>query len=234
MILLDIPPLLRRALPLVLVGAVLGVLAGCDAVSIESGEVDRRSDDPNEVEIRADSFTRADLLFEPVSISEGETFSIELMDANRDQNVTRITHEGISDERKVLRAHFDPLQPASVDVNCRNEKADTEQRMATIQAPKLKSSDNGTGAIASMEKEPTSYHYIENGDDVIVEVDYDTDTSTEGVTPGAVFDFPSSTDPVQCTHVGFVLEGVSGSVAANGVRFNGGDREPRFRKKNLR
>lgn len=229
-----ISSMLRSSFPLVLAVVVLGVLAGCDTVSLETGEVDRRSDDPNEVEIRADSFTRADLLFEPVSVSEGETFSIELMDANRDQNVTRITHEGISDERMLLRAQFDPLQPASVAVNCRNENADTEQKMATIQPPKLKSSDNATSAIATMEKEPTSYHYIDDGDEVIVEVDYDTDTSTEGVTPGAVFDFPSSDTAVQCTHVSFALEGVSGSVAASGVRFSGGDREPRFRKRELR
>lgn len=230
---LDMPRMLRRTLPLVFVALVFGVLAGCDAVSLQSEEVDRQSDDPNEVEIRADSFTRADLLFEPVSVSEGETFSIELMDANRNRNVTRITHEGIADERTVLRAQFDPLQPASVAINCRNENTDAERKMATIQSPKLKSSDNEVEEVASTQDEPTSYHYIEDGDDVIVEVDYDTDTS-EGVTPGAVFDFPSSTDPVQCTHVGFVLEGVSGSVAANGVRFSGGDREPQFRKKEIR
>ncbi len=228
---LNIPRTLRQALPLALV---LGVLAGCDAVSLESDEVDRRSEDPNEVEIRADSFTRADLLFEPVSISEGETFSIELMDARRDRNVTRITHEGISADRQVLRARFNPLQPASVAVNCRNESTDRERRMATLQPPKLKSSNNGTGAIATMEKEPTSYHYIQDGDNIIVEVDYDTDTSTEGVTPGAVFDFPSSDAAVQCTHVNFVLEGVSSSISADGVRFSGGDREPRFREKRLR
>ena len=231
---LDISQPLRRTVPFVLAAVVLGVLVGCDAVSLESGEIDRQSDEPNEVEIRADSFTRADLLFEPVSVSEGETFSIELMDANRDQGITRITHEGISGQRTLLRARFHPLQPTSVAVNCRNEQAGTEQRMATFQSPKAKSGDDEVEPVVSTRDEPTSYHYLENGDDILVEVDYDTDTSTEGVTPGAVFDFPSSEDAVQCTHVRFVLEGVSSSVSANGIRFSGGDQEPRFRQKRIR
>jgi len=218
-------PLSIRTLSLTLAAVGLAVLVGCDTVDVRTAE-EARTDNSDEVEIRSDAFTRADIRFEPVSLSPGETFSVGLMDETREGNVTRIVHEGSEDGSYQLRAQFDPLNPASVSVRCRNVEDNTQKTMATLGSPPRKSGDlSGT---ARTSREPTSYHYIDDGDDVIVEVDYDTDTGTEEVVGGGVFQFPSADEPVTCTHVAFVLEDVSRSVRASGVRFDG--REPTFLK----
>jgi hypothetical protein len=212
-----------RTVSLTLVAVGLAVLVGCDTVEVRTAE-EARTDNSNEVEIRSDAFTRADIRFEPVSLSPGETFSVGLMDETREGNVTRIIHEGSEDGSYQLRAQFDPLNPASVAVRCRNVEDNTQKTMARLEAPTQKSG-NVTG-VARTAEEPTSYHYIEDGENVTVEVDYDTDTSTEEVVGGGVFQFPSADEPMTCTHVAFVLEDVSRSIRASGVRFDG--RKPTF------
>ncbi|MEF8797063.1 MAG: hypothetical protein V5A22_11530 [Salinivenus sp.] len=216
-----------RTLPVIAVTLLIGVLVGCDTVEIRTGEEAETT--PNEVTIQSDDFTRADLLFEPVSLASGETFSIDLMDEELGGQVTRITHEGISDDRHLLRAQFDPLNPASVEVQCRDKKAGTQQTMATLGGTALKS---GTvSGVARSHAEPTSYHYIQDGPTTVVEVDYDQESETNGIDPGGVFKFPASDRPVQCTHVAFVMEDVSSTLTADGIQFEG-DR-PSFRKKRV-
>lgn len=210
----------------------LVVVAGCDAVKPESNSVDTQSED-DEVQIRAKSFTRADLTFEPVPIAPGKTFSIQLMDEQLGQDVTRISHEGTEGGRHLLRARFDPLKPASVTVQCRNEKAGTRRKMATLGGSTLKSAQTDEHLVARGDPQPTSYHYIEMGDNVIVEVDYGEGGANGGMKPGGMFKFPSSDEPVECTHVAFELEDVSTSLSADGIRFSG-DRQPTFRRKRLR
>lgn len=216
-----------RTLPVIAVSILIGVLVGCDTVEVRTGEEAETT--PNEVTIQADDFTRADLLFEPVSLASGETFSIDLMDEELGGQVTRITHEGTSDDRHLLRAQFDPLNPASVEVQCRDKKAGTQQTMATLGGAALKS---GTvSGVARSHAEPTSYHYIQDGPTTVVEVDYDQESETNGIDPGGLFDFPASDQPVQCTHVAFVMEDVSSTLTADGIQFEG-DR-PSFRKKRV-
>jgi hypothetical protein len=215
-----------RTLSLALVAVCLGVATGCDTVEVRTAE-EADTEAADEVEIRSDTFTRADIRFEPVSLSPGETFSVGLMDETREGDVTRIIHEGSEDGRYQLRAQFDPLNPASVTVRCRNVEENTQRTMATLEAPTQKSGD--VSGTARTSREPTSYHYIQDGETTVVEVDYDTDTSTEEVVGGGVFQFPSADEPVTCTHVAFVLEDVSRTIRASGVRFDG--REPTFRQK---
>lgn len=224
----------RSAAVFVLAAALFGVFGGCDAVEPRSDDTDVRSSGPNEVQIESESFTRADLQFDPVSVSPGKTFSIELMDDEIGQDVTRITHEGTSDGSHLLRAQFDPLKPTAVSVRCRNQNEGTQRTMATFGSAKLKSGDTGGAReVARTDStEVSSYHYIDDGETVIVEVDYGGG-STGGLRPG-VFKFPSSDQPVQCTHVGFVLENVSTPLSADGIRFRGGDRAPSFQRKHLR
>jgi hypothetical protein len=207
-----------------LLAAFVGIAVGCDTVELRTGE-EPDTESSDEVEIRSDTFTRADIRFEPVSVSPGEIFSIGLMDESREGDVTRIIHEGSEDGRYQLRAEFDPLNPASVSVRCRNVEENTRKTVATLESPTRKSGN--VSGTARTSREPTSYHYIDDGDDVIVEVDYDTDTSTEEVVGGGVFQFPSAEKPLQCTHVAFVLEDVS-RIRASGVRFDG--RAPTFRQ----
>jgi len=208
-----------------LLAAFVGIAVGCDTVELRTGE-EGDTESSDEVNIRSDAFDRADIRFEPVSLAPGETFSVGLMDETREGDVTRIVHEGREDGSYQLRAQFDPLDPASVAVRCRNVEDNTQQTMAKLSAPTQKS--GSVSGVARTSREPTSYHYIEDGENVTVEVDYDTDTETEEVVGGGVFEFPSADEPVTCTHVAFVLEDVSRSIRASGVRFDG--RNPTFLK----
>jgi hypothetical protein len=223
------PPVSRAttALPLIAATLLIGGLVGCDAVELRTGEEAETTS--NEVTIQPDDFTRADLQFEPVSLASGETFSIDLMDEELGGQVTRITHEGTSDGRHLLRAQFDPLNPASVEVQCRDKKAGTQQTMATLGGAALKSGN--VSGVARSHAEPTSYHYIQDGPTTVVAVDYGQEGGTSGIDPGGAFDFPALDQPVECTHVAFVMEDVSPTLTADGIQFDG-DR-PSFRKKRV-
>jgi hypothetical protein len=223
---------LFRSLPLIVATALIGVLVGCDTVELRTDE-DVEAEGPDEVEIQSDEFTRADLLFEPVSLSSGETFSIDLMDEELGGRAARITHEGTSDGRYLLRAQFDPLDPASVEVRCRNVEAGTQRKIATLGAATLKSGDASGEMVARGDSEPTSYHYIQDGENTIVAVDYDQEASSSKVDLGGAFTFPSADQPAQCTHVAFVMEDVSSRLTADGIEFEGDDR-PTFREKKLK
>lgn len=218
-----------RALSLIVATALIGVVVGCDTVELRTGEKDETQ--PGEVAIQSDNFTRADLLFEPVSLSSGETFSIDLMDENLGGRAARITHEGTSNGRYLLRAQFDPLNPASVTVRCRNAETGTQQTMATLGGATLKSGGTTGNMIARGDStEPTSYHYIQDGGNTIVAVDYDQETSSSGVNVGGAFTFPSSNQPTQCTHIAFVMKDAA-SLTADGIAFEG--EHPTFREKQV-
>jgi len=208
-----------------LLAAFVGIAVGCDTVELRTDE-EGDTESSDKVEIRSDAFDRADIRFEPVSLAPGETFSVGLMDETREGGVTRIVHEGREDGSYQLRAQFDPLDPASVAVRCRNVEDNTQKTMARLESPTQKS--GGVSGVARTSDEPTSYHYIEDGENVTVEVDYDQKSGTEEVVGGGVFQFPSTGESTTCTHVAFVLEGVSRSVRASGVRFDG--RNPTFLK----
>lgn len=216
-----------RTLSLIAATLLIGGLVGCDTVELRTGEEAETTS--NEVTIQSDDFTRADLQFEPVSLASGETFSIDLMDEELGGQVTRITHEGTSDGRHLLRAQFDPLNPASVEVQCRDKKAGTQQTMATLGGAALKSGN--VSGVARSHAEPTSYHYIQDGPTTVVAVDYGQEGGTSGIDPGGAFDFPALDQPVECTHVAFVMEDVSSTLTADGIQFDG-DR-PSFRKKRV-
>jgi hypothetical protein len=218
-----------RTLPVIAVSLLIGVLVGCDTAELRPDDEPRRAD---EVAIESDDFTRADLLFEPVSLSPGETFSIDLMDEELGGRAARITHEGISDGRYLLRAQFDPLDPASVEVRCRNVETGTRRTVATLGGRTLKSGDLSGNVIARGDStDPSSFHYIQDGPTTVVEVDYDRDIGASEVVGGAAFTFPSLDRPRQCTHVAFVMEDVSSTLTADGIQFEG-DR-PSFRKKRV-
>lgn len=218
-----------RTLPLLVAVALIGALVGCDTAELRPDEAPPRSD---EVAIQSDDFTRADLLFEPVSLASGETFSIDLMDQELGGRAARITHEGTSDGRYLLRAQFDPLDPTSVEVRCRNVETGTRRTVATLGGRALKSGGVTGNVVARGDStEPTSYHYIQDGPTTVVAVDYDREIQSSEVDGGAAFTFPAADRPRQCTHVAFVLEDVSSRLTADGIEFEGG--RPDFREKSI-
>ena len=220
----DTPFSPTRLLALAIGMGLLGIVAGCDTTSTSSSDETSRAEG---VTIESDDFTRADLKFEPVSVASGEPFSISLMDQDLGGRAARITHEKTADGEHALTAQFDPLQPTSVSVTCKNKKSGTAQKMATLRSPKLKSGGE-LGPVASTTHGPTSFHYIDYGDYLIVEVDYGD------ATPGTMVDFPSADQPKECTHVSFALDGVSTSLSADGVQFDGVNRRPEFRQRRFR
>jgi hypothetical protein len=219
-----VPRFPRRLLILSIGVALIGVLAGCDTTSTSSSDETSSADG---VTIGSEDFTRADLKFEPVSMSAGTPFSISLTDKELGGNAARITHEKTDDGEHELTARFDPLQPTSVSVTCKNKKTGSTQKMATVRSAKLKSGEE-LGPVASTTRGPSSFHYIDYGSHVIVQVDYGN------ATPGTMVDFPSSDQPKECTHISFGLDGVSTSLSADGVRFDGINRRPTFRQRQFR
>jgi hypothetical protein len=214
----------KRILALLVGGVLIGVIAGCDTTSTSTSDDASRADG---VTIESNDFTRADLKFEPISVTRGEPFSISLMDQDLGGSAARITHEKTSDGKHALTAQFDPLQPASVSVTCKNKKVGSTQKVATLRSAKLKSGGE-LGPVASTARGPSSFHYIDVGGTLIVEVDYGD------ATPGTMVDFPSSETPKECTHISFALDGVSTSLSADGVRFDGVNRRPEFRQRRFR
>jgi len=212
-----------RASVTVLVAAItLGLIGGCDAVNVQSGE----QPDP------ATTFDRADLLYEPVSLAPGDLFSIELVDNQFEESIAHLVHEGTDNGKYRLRARFDLLQPSEVTVTCRNEITGAKQRMHTLNPDELGSKSAGDSTVTS-EQEPNSFHYIHTGDNIVVEIDYDTEDSKTASTAGR-FDFAAVDQSVRCTHVSFKLKGVSTSVSADDIQFGGDVEAPSIHEKRLR
>ena len=213
---------IRAALSVVLAAGVLGVIGGCDAVTVQS-------DTPTDSE----SFDKADLQYEPVSLASGELFSIELTDDQFEQAAARIVHEGTADGGQRLRARFTSLNPSSVTVTCRDERRGTKQKMATLTGDQL-TAKGSTGTTATTSDIPDSFHYIDNGDNVIVEVDYETDEAEVKQSAEGGFNFQSASQTVRCTHVSFSLEGVTADVTADDVQFGGDVTAPSIQKQSYR
>jgi hypothetical protein len=219
--------LFRTPVLFLAVAVALGVLGGCDTANVGS---EGPSDPSSEAQVTGDSFEKADLTYAPVSLAPGETFSIELADDRLDRGVARLVHEGTPEGGQELRARFDYLQPSSVTVTCRNVVSDRERKITSLEKSTAKA---GTGLVATSDREPNSFHYIDNGDNIVVEVDYETE-SVGGSVLAPTVEFPSSDQTARCTHVGFVLENVSIDLSADGVRFGGDVAAPRIRDKNVR
>ncbi len=223
---------LRNSFSIISAFVILGILGGCDTTDISSHSPDNGPDVSGELQVDAESVERIDLQFEPVSLSPGETFSIGLIDNKHDQPAPRIIHEGIAGGAQSLKAHFAFLSPTGVTVRCRNEMTGTARTMATVD-PAVFDVEGGLRPVATADDDPDSYHYIDDGDDVVVEVDYDDGSDSTSTASGGSFAFPSSDQAVQCTHVSFVLSGVSTALSPDGVRFAGDVGAPAIHSKEV-
>lgn len=203
----------------------IGLIGGCDGTGTSSStEADASSESPDDVVLESDAFTQTDLQFEPVSASAGESIVISLVDGESDQNVARIIHEGTSDGRQSVTADFGRLDPESVSIECQNRTENTTQKMRALQKGEWNAKEE-IHSVARTRDGPSSYHYRDTGDNVIVTVDYG------GTSPGTTVSFPFADDPVECTDVAFTLEGVSAAVVPDGVQFDGLDEAPTFRQR---
>lgn len=205
--------------------AMVGVTVGCDAVNVHYNEAtgQRAGDDP-------DSFTKAEMFFEPVALSPGELFSIDLIDDQHDSPVARIVHQRTADGELLLSADSDVLNAEAVSIKCRNQETVVQREETRLMSPTTAKAGNAQ-MVATSDQEPSSFHYYDNGETVLVEVDYEGEEESQASGPGqALIQFPSSDQSIRCTHVGFVLDGVSTAISANGVRFSGVREEPTIRK----
>lgn len=213
-----------RSAAILLLLVTLGVTVGCDAVNVHYNDATQRSgDDP-------DSFSKAEMFFDPVAISPGESFSIDLIDDQHEHPVARIIHERTTDEELLLTADSDVLNAEAVSIKCRNQETIVQREKTQLMSLSTAKAGNSE-MVAKSDQEPTSYHYYDNGETVIVEVDYEGEQENQTTGSGhALIQFPSSDQPVECTHVGFVLDGLSTTISANEVRFSGVREEPTIRK----
>ena len=227
----------QHALVVCTVGIAFGLLTGCDAVNVHSST---SSDTPrrqsSELRIEAEALNEANLFFESGSISEGETFSIELIDDQRGEPVARITHEGVERGRKLVKTDFEQMQPTSVTMECRNRgEVLYSQETDLTSSPDEPTYSGGSEGVTTMQ-EPDSYHYVDNGESVLVAVDYEDDTKSNTMEErsAASVQFASSAQALQCTHIYFTLDGVSPSVSADGILFSGKTEGLRMKEKKLR
>lgn len=217
----DAPP--RRIALLFVMAMGLGLLIGCDRTrDAESSSAAGSEQQTNEVVIESESFTEADLKFEPASISPENTFSIVLPGEGVGQRKPRISHEKVEDGRHDLKALFNPLDPSSVSVECRNENTGNTRKIAELRPNQLGSKANPK-RFASTRDWPSSFHYYTSPDLTFWSVDYG------GKNPGTMVDFPNADQPMECTHVSFKLEDVDSSFTASGILFEGIEKAPRFR-----
>ena len=233
----DSRSLIRAAVSVFFAAATVGMLGACDSTDPRPENVSDRSPSTPEVNVETESVQQIDLQFEPVSLAPGETFTIELADNQHERSVTRILHEGTPNGKTAVKAKFAPLHPNSVAVRCRNVITGAEQTMTTLTSTEF-DLDSVMQPVAMTEDEPDSYHYIDNGETVIVSVDYDDDddgdANSQSTAPGPSFDFSSSDQSVQCTHVSFVLSGVTTSLSPRGVQFGGDVETPAIESKKVR
>ena len=225
---LVIPPL-----PVVLAAAIVTVFGGCDAVDFRSGTEDEGSHSSLDVPVEAESAEQIDLQYAPVSLSPGETFVIDLSDARRDRPAARILHEGRPDGRALLEANFPTLRPTRITVVCRNERTGEEQKIRTMPSRSFEP-DTGLAPIAKTDDDPDSYHYENDGETTIISVDYDDDSKSMETASKPSFDFQSTEQGAECTHVDFRLGGVSTAVSPDGVKFAGSTDAPRVRSTSIR
>lgn len=221
--------LFQKGLVFLLVAVIAGLTGGCDAVSVHSSG---SPDDAAISESDGDYFTKADLLFEPVDLSEGETFSIDLIDDEVDDYIARITHEEVAGGQQRVSASFNAINPTSVTLRCRSDGRIVQKQDVTRQFTRLLKTTNSK--VATSDDEPDSYHYVDRGETTIVEVDYDVEDSKSTTPMGTgqtSVKFNSSSKTVNCTHLGFVMKGVSKAISADRIQFSGAVEEPEFRKR---
>lgn len=237
----------HAVLAITLASVLLSVLSGCDAVKIRSSSATGPSSEASELRVDADAIEKADLFFRSGTLSKGEALSIELVDDQYESPLTRVTHEGTGEGQNTIRATFDALNPTSVTAECRYQDTVLFERNADLSpehaeqlseaeeaAPKqgqLTVSFNPTGASG---QEPDSYHYYDNGETVVVGVDYEDDSDSKSSKRGAAIQFNASSKTHQCTHVFFTLEGVSSSFSPDGVVFSGKTDNLHLTEKELR
>lgn len=213
--------------PVLLPATALVLLAGCDTKSPQTeqqGAPDRRT----HIQVADEPVDRIDLQYEPVSLSPDETFSIELSDAQHNRPVARITHTGTPNSHQSLTATFDHLEPRSVTIRCRNEAVNTRKTMTELNGDEVESKSK-TAPVAKSSGDPDSYHVVNTEDGTYISVDYDEEAKSAAPS----FHFSDSNKPVRCTHVSFVLNGIT-DLAPTGVQFGGDVAAPSIRRQKVK
>lgn len=224
-------------------GIIVSLLAGCDGFGgVEQGEApetgpghDERAHARNALELTPGSFSEADLHFKPVAVAPGESFTMSMVGTDDERALAQVVHRNRDDGDLALSARFESFDTQTVVVRYRIQN--TVMRRDTLSGISL---EDGV-PVGKSSKEPTSWHYKEVGDQVVVVVDYDnddsksTETATEGDARGALrtttIDPAYSASAVECTHVAFVVPGPASSAEPKGVKMHGAAEEVSFVKK---
>ena len=109
---------------------------------------------------------RMDLLFEPVPIREDAVFAMELV-GDRPSPFARVLHRrlGVADNYH-LEVDLGGLGATSFTLELRD-------RGGVLYRDDDVPVKDGLAQVGTSNKEPTSFHYIEDEDDIIVEIDYE-------------------------------------------------------------
>lgn len=215
---------------LLCIGLLLGALGGCDSVTVQSSkQVDNNTND-HELQINTESFSKVDLLFDAGAVPTGEALTIELIDDNYEGPVTRITHEGTSEGEKRLLVDFHPLNPSSVEIECRNGAATLYRDELDLPGTNSSAEWDFGMKVATTDDEPDSYHYSEEDGQVVLSVDYSDEQKANGASGETSVQFSAAGEHAQCSDVLFTLGGVSSPLSPEGVRFQGATQTPTIYK----
>jgi len=234
---------------LLVAGIIVALIAGCDglgsaehrATAIANSSNAGQAQSQSGLHLSPGAFTEIDLHFKPVSVPTGESFTMSMTGTNDEREIARVTHRNPKDKELALSAEFGSFDVQSVVVRYRVH--DT-----VVQTDTLAVADPGNRVpVGRSSEEPTSWHYKEVGDQVIVVVDYDGDESKNVWAQGqkasgdnsssfrkTTIDPAYDASPVQCTHVAFVVSGVSSSIEPRGVKMHGAADEISFVEKQFK
>jgi len=221
-------------LALLLVASSIGLWVGCDAADVRLEERTDPAETSTVVQLETDTLGRAHFHFTPVSIPSGIPFSIEVLNRIADKQIARLVHEREGEAYR-LTAKFGGLDASPITVECRHRG--TVIREKTIDLPSTPRDEFSPVAVGTSDKEPTSFHYVEDGDNVSIEVNYETEepqaqTSQRSSVRAASMHFQWANQPATCTHVGFTLGDASPLITPGRVEFRGAE-APTFTKKEI-
>ncbi len=165
--------------------------------------------------IETAGYRRGNLFFRPVTIGAGGAFSMALVSTGGKPLARVLQYRPTRDEVYHLAVDLSGLGAEAFTLVLRDE----DRVVYRKEGIRLRSD---TTVAATTDEEPTSYHYIEDGDDIIIEVDYENAEQDQLQKASVTPVFGEETEAFQVTHVAFIPEGrrlLSPQIA--GVRMTG-------------
>lgn len=195
------------------------VESGSAVASTEELRIAAQDDEHARFKVFPSSDEQMDLIFSLDAIKRGDPFVIEVIgktDTGKPFVMSEIVHRPSADQGYVDLSHAAPyLQQESFTCRTGDESPETIGEIATL--------NNESTLIGTLNDWPTSFHYMREGDAVLIEWDYER--SMERSTPStASLDLNGGITTSgegsshTCSHIGAQFSGVPASTSLHAVR----------------